>query len=299
MVGKALALFLGRLDGTEKGAALLRDFVRAGVQALKLVVKRLAPFVQLLQLRLGGFAAVGPGLGLGVDGGQALAAFFGGPHQGIVAALAFYLMRAAPSQFGAQAGNFVSCPGRVGYFVQGLAGFAFFGFQVFLVALDGRRLIVQGDEKRNMAGQMVLDFGHPVAGLAIGPVSHGRRFTGGAFGCPGVVLGLLRRRLTVFGDFRRRFGLGQLFASFLQALALLQPGLGGGGGGSGDGEPIPAPQRPVAADQTLTLGQVGGQTAGFVLAVDDADLRQPAFKGGGGLDEIAQRRGAAGERRRV
>ena len=216
-----------------------------------------------------------------------------------MAALAFHLMGAAPSQFGAQAGNFVSCPGRVGYFVQGLAGFAFFGLQVLLVALDGRRLIVQGGEKRNMAGQVVLDFGHPVAGLAIGPVSHRRRFTGGAFGCPGLVFGLLRRRLTVFGDFRRRFGLGQLFAGFLQALALLQPGLGGGGGGSGDGEPVPAPQRPVAADQTLTLGQVGGQTAGFVFAVDDADLRQPAFEGGGGLDEIAQRRGAAGQRRRA
>ena len=71
------------------------------------------------------------------------------------------------------------------------------------------------------------------------------------------------------------------------AVALGQPGGGGGGGVGGGGETVPAPQRTVAANQTLAGCEVLAQfgTAG---AVDDTDLGEPALQCRRRCDVITQ-----------
>ena len=206
------------------------DFGRPGGKAFKVRFKGLAAIVQGLQLVFRRLPAFPPGRGFGLDGGQTLAAFVGGAFKRVVAALAFHLMGPEAGQFGPERSDFRPGTGRIGNFLKRPKGLLVLRDQVFLVVFDGRFLVPQGSQKRNLPGGAVLDLRRPVPGLAIGLVGRRHRFPGGPVGFPGAGFGRLGRRRGVLAGFGFGFGPGQFVPRLVQALALFQPRLGGGCG---------------------------------------------------------------------
>ncbi len=81
------------------------------------------------------------------------------------------------------------------------------------------------------------------------------------------------------------------------AVALAEPHGSGAGRAGGDGEAVPAPERAVAADQTLTLEQSGRQGLAGRLIGHDADLGEAARQHGGTLHMSRKRLGPFGQRK--
>jgi hypothetical protein len=162
-----------------------------------------------------------------------------------------------------------------------------------LVGERGQPLVGGGGALRRLGllvarpGQRAEGHLHGAAALGLGRGRGGRRLAALAMG------------LAAGGELGRQRG--DLRLERVEPVALAQPGGGRGRGVRPGDQPVPAPQRALAGDQPLALGQGRrGSLAGGVVG-DDADLGQPAGQRRGAADMAAERLGAGrqGRRRRV
>ena len=199
----------------------------------------------------------------------------------------------------AQGGDAVARGGEIGQRGAFVARLGEPGLGLGDVGGEAARGLLQGGKPR---ARRLHPLHRRVVGVARAGCGAERRLQGGppgALGIGGVDRDAARLDEAGLGRGERLVGAGELAGQLVEPVLLGQPGGGGGRGAAPDREAVPAPQRAIAADQALALGQKAVQCLALGLVRHHADLAQAAGErwraadmGGQGLEPVGQGRRA-------